>query len=89
MEIREKIVGRGVWLEGGEGGNFGGALEFSLLAHQNTIYSNWGENARENCAKLFGQKCPFKPIVCMCLPLFPIPFKKKKKKTRRGRGLCF
>lgn len=46
MKIREKIVRRGVWLEGRRGGNFCGALEFSLLARQNTISPNWGEIAR-------------------------------------------
>ena len=36
--------GRDVWLRMGGEGNFGGAQEFSPLAHQNLISSIWREN---------------------------------------------
>ena len=41
----------------------------SVLAHQNTISTNWEENGREKGANVFEQKCPhhklLSPLCCV------------------------
>ena len=72
---RERERERSVWLEGGGGGNFGGAQKFSPR-----LIKTKSPQIEEKMGEKIVQKCPRQsPLCTCCCPLFPILFFKKKK----------